>query len=105
MQRRASIKALSLSAALLVAVSGAALAKGDSGPGYRSGMVSCGTLAFRGQHRLVHRNLGCGPARRNAILVIKRLKEPTGFSCSLGRVEQGYASCSSGSKAFAVSPA
>ena len=102
MQRRATIKALGAAAALLVAAGGAS-AQADSGPGYRSGMVSC-ELSFRGHHRLVQRNLGCGQARRNAIFVIKRLKEPAGFTCSLGRVEQGYAACSSGSKAFAVSP-
>jgi hypothetical protein len=103
MQRRATIKALSAAAALLVAAGGATAAKADSGPSYRSGMVSC-SLTFRGHHKLVQRNLGCGAARRNAIFVIKRLKEPAGFTCSLGRVEQGYASCSSGPKAFSVSP-
>jgi hypothetical protein len=101
--RSAKIKVAGLSVALLVAAGAAAPAKGEPGPVYRSGMVSC-DLSYRGHHRLVQRNLGCGQARRNAIFVLKRLKEPAGFTCSLGRVEQGVASCSSGSKAFAVSP-
>jgi hypothetical protein len=102
MQCRSTIKLASLVAAALMAV-GAGTASGDSDSSYRSGMVSC-DLSYRGHHKLVQRNLGCGQARRNAIFVLKRLKEPAGFACSLGRVERGYASCNSGSKAFAVSP-
>jgi hypothetical protein len=101
---RATINVASLVAALLVATGGTASAQDEQGPAYRGGYVSCGTLSFRGQHKLVHRNLGCGIAKRNAMFVIKRLKAPAGWECSLGRVEQGYASCSSGRKAFAISP-
>jgi hypothetical protein len=103
MQRRATIKIASLAAALAVAAGAAAPAGADQGQSYRGGMSTC-SMSYRGHHKLVQRGLGCGQARHHAIYVLKRLKEPAGFTCSLGRVEQGFASCSSGSKAFTVSP-
>jgi hypothetical protein len=64
----------------------------------------CPTLNFRGKHRVAQRNLGCGPAKQNAIFVVKRLKAPAGWKCS-GRINKGYATCTQGRKAFSVAPA
>ena len=102
-KRRASTKIACAAAALFVAAGASASA--ESASHYRGGLASCGTLSFRGPHKLVQRNLGCGQAKHHAMFVIKRLKAPPGWNCELTRVERGYASCSTGRKAFAVTPA
>jgi hypothetical protein len=90
-----------LALALLAAASAAASAPAAGAGSYYE---PCGTLEFKGSHKLVHHVVGCGKASRKAKYVLKNHKPPHGWKCSLNNLSSGYAACGRGQKAFALFP-
>ena len=85
-----------LLATLLSARAGVARANGYYDP--------CGTLNFKGSHKLFHHVVSCGTATRKAQHVLKSHAAPRGWKCSLSNLSNGYAACARGQKAFALFP-
>jgi hypothetical protein len=65
----------------------------------------CGTLSFKGSHKLEHHVVSCAKASRKATYVLKHHGAPAGWKCSLSNLRSGYAACARGQKAFALFPA
>jgi hypothetical protein len=65
----------------------------------------CGTLSFKGSHKLEHHVVSCAKTSRKATYVLKHHGAPAGWKCSLSNLKSGYAACARGQKAFALFPA